>query len=190
MSWKFAGMTFKKDYQAAYPDLLKRLEVKYSRSAVGFSFSDAIGRENQATALGHVNGHTMLLHHFLPYDCSYEPGVESRLDAMLASLSLEGDILNYIIDGVSGTYCFSLFSKGVRTRRWATEPGKVWCNEGEPVSGEAPAVSKLTATENALPAIFVMSEDEAHLFAVWEGFTGVSFQDLVQDDTPIFQFFL
>jgi hypothetical protein len=190
MSWKFAGIIFKKDYQSAYPDLLQRLEVKYEQCAGGFSFSDAISRENQATALGRVNGHTMLLHHLLPYDCSYEPGVEGRLDAILASLSLEGDILNYIIDGISGTYCLSVFSKGTRTRRWATESGKVLCNEGEPVSGETPVVSKLAATENALPAIFVMSEDEAHLFAVWEAFLGVSFQELVRDDAPIFQFFL
>ena len=190
MSWKFAGISFKKAYQTSYPDLLKRLGVKYTQSAGGFSFSDAIDRANQATALGGVNAHTMLLHPLLPYDCAYEPDVEGRLDAILAALSLEGDILNYIIDGVSGTYCFSLFSKGIRTRRWATEPGKVWCDEGEPVSGEAPAVSQPAATEPALPALFAMSEDEAHLFAVWEAFIGVSFQELVRDDTSLFHFFL
>lgn len=190
MSWKFAGIVFKKDYKDSHPDLLKSLEVKYSWSAGGFSFSDAISRENQATALGSVNGETMLLHHFIPYDCSYEPEEEGRLDNILAKLSLQGDIMNYIIDGVSGTYCFSLFSKGVCIRRWATEPGKVWCNEGKLVKGEEPAISKNAMVDYSLPNIFVMSEDEAHLFAVWEAFLGVFFQELVQNDEPLFHFFL
>lgn len=190
MSWKFAGIIFKKDYKDSYPDLLERLEVKYFRSAEGFSFSNAISRENQAVALGRVNGNTMLLHHLIPYDCSYEPEGEGRLDNILASLSLQEDIMNYIIDGVSGTCCFSLFSKGVRIRRWATGPGKVWCNEGKLVKGEEPAVYKNAMADNPLPDIFAMSEDEAHLFAVWEAFLGVSFQELVQNDAPLFQFFL
>ena len=185
MSWKFAGIIFKKNYKTAYPELLKQLEVKYSQSAEGFTFADAISRENQATALGQVNDNTLLLHHFLPYDCSYEPGAEGRLDELLMPLSIESDIMNYIVDGVSGTYCFSLFSDGKRVRRWAAEPGKIWCNEGKPVDQEISSVSK-----NAPPDIFSMSEDEAHLFAVWEAFAGIPFQKLVQDDAPLFHFFL
>jgi|GEM_PF-1915165 len=190
MSWKFAGIIFKEDYQDAYPDLLKQLEIKYHQSAEGFTFSDAISRDNQATALGIVNGNTLLLNHLIPYDCAYEAGEEGRLDKILISLSLEGDILNYIVDGVSGTYCFSLFSNGIRTHRWAVEPGKVWCNEGNPVKGEMPPVSEDALTDNTLPDIFARSEDEAHLFAVWEDFIGVSFQELVQNDTLLFHFFL
>jgi hypothetical protein len=190
MSWKFAGIIFRKDYRGSYPDLLKRLGVVSYQSAEGFTFSDAIRRENQATALGFVNGNTLLLHHFIPYDCSYEPGGKGRLDDILIPLSLEGDIMNYIIDGVSGTYCFSLFSKGERSRRWAVEPGNVWCNDGSMVNGEMPAVSKNAVTGNSLPDIFMVSDDEAHLFAVWEAFIGVSFQELVRNDTLLFHFFL
>ena len=188
MSWKFAGIIFKKDYKDYYPDLLKRLEVRYSRSAGGFTFSNAINRENRATALGCVNGSTMLLDHLIPYDCSYELGGPGRLDKILSPFSLQGDIMNYIIDGVSETYCFSLFSKGVRIRRWATETGHVLCNEGKLVNGEEPAV-----TNNAMdsfPDIFAMSEDEIHLFAIWEAFLGVPFQELVQNDTPLFHVFI
>ncbi|MCK9397688.1 MAG: hypothetical protein M0Q44_19120, partial [Methylobacter sp.] len=155
-------------------------------SAEGFTFADAISRENQAVALGQVNDNTLLLHHFLSYDCSYEPGSEGRLDELLMPLSLEGDIMNYIVDGVSGTYCFSLFSNGVRTRRWAAEPGKIWCNEGEPRTNETSS-----ALKKAPPLdIFSMSDDENRLFAVWEAFIGISFQELVQNDTSLFHFFL
>jgi hypothetical protein len=190
MSWKFAGITFKRDYHDSYPDLLKRLEIKYYQSAEGFTFADAIGRENKTIALGQVNGNTMLLHHLIPYDCSYEPGGQERLDDILAQLSLEGDIMNYIVDGVSETYCFSLFSQGKRIRRWAVEPNNVWCNEGNLVDGEVSTASQNALTGNSLPDIFLMSEDEAHLFSVWEAFLGVSFQELVGNDTPLFYFFL
>lgn len=186
MSWKFAGIIFKKNYKTTYPELLKQLEVQYSQSAEGFTFADAISRENQATALGQVNDNTLLLHHFLPYDCSYEPGAEGRLDDLLIPLSSEGDIMNYIVDGVSGTYCFSLFSAGKRIRRWAAEPGKTWCNEGNTMEYETSSAFK---TDSPLD-IFSMIEDEARLFAVWEAFTGISFQKLVQDDAPLFHFFL
>jgi hypothetical protein len=143
MSWKFAGIIFKKDYRGSYPDLLNRLGIKFNQSAEGFTFSDAISRENQATALGFVNDSTLLLHHLIPYDCSYEPGESGRLDGVLEALSLEAEIMNYIIDGVSGTYCFSVFSGGKRIRRWAVEPGKVLCNEGEPVAGEAATITRV-----------------------------------------------
>jgi len=186
MSWKFAGIIFKKNYNAAYPELLKQLGVKYNQSAAGFTFADAVNRENRATALGQVHGNTLLLHHFLPYDCSYEPGSEGLLDELLLPLSLDGNIMNYIVDGVSGTYCFSLFSAGKRIRRWAAEPGKVWCDEGEPAPSETFSVLK-----NDSPIdIFSMNEDESRLFAVWEAFAGISFQELAQDDTPLFHFFL
>ncbi len=190
MSWKFAGIIFQKNYQDSYPELLQLLEIKYYQSAEGFTFADAIGRENQATALSIVNGNTMLLNHLIPYDCSYEPGGEGRLDDILAALSDEANIMNYIVDGVSGTYCFSLFSKGARIRRWAVEPGRVLCDEGELVDGEVSKISQNALAGNSLPDIFVMSEDEAHLFGVWEAFLGVSFQELVQNETPLFHFFL
>lgn len=189
MSWKFAGILFQHDYQTAYPALLHRLEVNCADTATGFTFAEAIDRENQMIALGFVNGITMLLHHLLPYNCSYEPGEQSRLDEQLAALAHEGDILNYIVDGVSGTYCFSLFSQGVRTRRWATAPGNAWCNEGPPIPGEmAPAPTHLDP-DLSLPAPFTTSADEAHLFAVWEAFLGITFQELVQNKRPFFRLF-
>ena len=184
MSWKFAGIIFKKDYGAACPELLGRLGVEYSRSTGGYTFAEAVSRANRATALGVVNGQTMLLDHLLPYDCAYELGKEGRLDELLRPLSVEGDdILNYIVDGVSGTYCFSCFSQGQRIRRWATEPGNVWCDEGKPVAGEAPL-------DEALAPIFAASTDEAHLLAVWAAFSGISFQELVHNDSPLFYFFM
>ena len=190
MSWKFAGINLKKDYHGAYPDLLNKLGFEFHQSGEGFTFSDAIRRENQAIALGFVNGSTMALHHLLPYDCSYEPGEEGRLDGALEALSLECDIMNYIIDGVSGTYCFSVFSGGKRIRRWAVEPGSVLCNEGKPVAGETATITRNPSRDDSLPDIFAMSEDEAHIFAVWEDFIGVSFQELVQSETDIFECFL
>ena len=190
MSWKFAGIHFAKDYRDDYPGLLQRLKVDFNNSAEGFSLADAIGRDNLAVALGQVNGKTLLFHHFLPHDCSYEPGVTRRLDAILEPISREGDVMNYIIDGISGTYCFSLFSQGIHIRRWAVEPGKVWCDEGAPIAGEKPGDFAGTPIDSPLPAIFAMTADEARIFSVWEAFIGVSFQDLLNQRADLFQFFL
>ncbi len=186
MSWKFAGIIFKNECRGSYPDLLKRLQVNYCHSAEGFTFSDAIARQNESIAVASVGACTMLLHHFLPYDCSYEAGKEGRLDEILGQMSEDGDIMNFIIDGVSETYCFSLFVKGKRVRRRAVEPGKVWCDEGVPLDSEA----LVAAGKNSTAGVFTVCENETKLVAVVEAFLGLSFQELVNSDQPLFHFFL
>lgn len=190
MSWKFAGIIFKKSYRSRYEDLLARLGVTGQLVGHAYPFAEAIQRKVGETAVGVVHGKTLLLDHLLPYDCSYEPGEEGPLDGVLAELSENGDVLNYIFDGVSGTYCFSLFRLGKRVRRWATEPGHVLCDEGEPLAAEQQAASKIEEVDKELPEIFAMTEDEARLFSVWEWFCGVSFQGLLQDETPLFDVYL
>ena len=189
MSWRFSGLIFENQGEASFESLLERLKGDHHRRAGAATFLDAIRRDNEATAVGFVNGRTMLLDHFLPFDCSYVPGRSGPLDEKLAPLSLEGDILNFIVDGVSGTYCFSLFSQGRRIRRWATLPDKLLCDEGRPLLAESqPPPGDPTPEEDQLP-IFTVEDDEAHLFAVWEALLGLTLQELVQDDRPLFQLF-
>ncbi len=189
MSWKFAAILFQKDYASSYDALLGRLGVERSGPVGEVSFADAVSRRNLATALGAVQGKTLLLDPLLPYDCSYEAGGEGPLDERLRSLSFGGDILNFIFDGVSATYCFTLFRQAKRVRRWAAEAGEVWCDDGPPIAGEGEPTSLNAATALDLSAMFAPSADETRLLAVWEAFLGTSFQDLVRDERPSFQVF-
>lgn len=188
MSWKFAGVLFEQEFGNQFPVLLERLGVERHYSSRRCSFFDAIRADNEATALAIVNGRTVLVDKFLSYDCSYEPGQSSGLDRLLGSLSGDRNILNFIVDGVSGTYCFTLFSRGRRIRRWATEPGNIWCDEGQPLLAESQQQSEVSANNEELP-FSTMNDDEAHLLAVWEDFLGLSFQDLLRDDKLSFQLF-
>ena len=181
MSWKFAGIVFARSYQDAFRDLVGRLGLPSARPGVELTFSAATSRRNQATAIGIVNGRTLVLDHLLPYDCAYEPDRDGPLDERLRSLSLGGDVLNFICDGVSGTYCFSLFRQGRRIRQWAGEPGRVTCDEGQPL----PAEAQLPAADTDA-GVDAPCAGEDRLFAVWEAFLGVSFEDLVADARPLF----
>lgn len=176
MSWKFAGIQFARSYQDAFADLLDRLGQHDAHPGADLTFAQATSLHNQGTAIGVVNGHTLLLDHLLPYDCTYEPfGPDGPLDERLRSLSLGGDVLNFICDGVSGTYCFSLFRQGARIRRWAGEPERVLCNEGP-----------LLPAESILAVDAAVDSGEARLFAVWEDMLGVSFAELVEGERPSF----
>ncbi len=177
MSWKFAGIIFARSYRDAFADLVSRLGLPSVRPGAELTFSAATSRRNQAAAVGIVNARTLVLDHLLPYDCAYEPDRDGPLDERLRSLSLSGDVLNFICDGASGTYCFSLFRQGSRIRQWAGEPGRVTCDVGQPL----PAEAHLPAT-----AVDAGGAGEDRLFAVWEAFLGVSFEDLVADERPLF----
>lgn len=190
MSWRFASITFRSDHSGRFPELLQRLGVRYHQSAPGFTFDDAIRWDNKATAVGLVNGRTMVLEHFLPYDCSFEPGKTGRLDPVLMELSVQEDILCCIVDGGSGTYCLAAFHKGQRVRCWAAEPGRVLCQEGQPVEGEEQDHSARLRDLEALPAMFTPCDNELRVLGAWEHFLGVSFQDLVRSEEALFHFFL
>jgi hypothetical protein len=191
MSWKFAGIIFRKDYSRDHTRLLEKLGVTYYQSAEGFTFASAIGRDNQAAALGTIGEHTFFLHHFLSYDCSYQQGEEGRLDEILADLSTEADIFNYIIDGLSETYCFSAFSGGKRIRRRGADPGNIWCDEGELLPGET-AIKRMDQIDETagLPSLFHITGNEAQLIGAWEAFSGCSFQEMLADEQPFLSFYL
>lgn len=177
MSWKFGGIVFARSYQGALRDLVGRLGLPNAQAGAELTFSEGTSRRNQGMAVGIVNGRTLVLDHLLPYDCAYEPDRDGPLDERLRSLSLGGDVLNFICDGGSGTYCFSLFRQGGRIRQWAGEPGRVTCDVGQPL----PAEAHLPATD-----VDGGGAGEDRLFAVWEAFLGVSFADLVADERPLF----
>ena len=177
MSWKFGGIAFTRGYQGAFRELVGRLGLPNAQAGAELTFSEGTSRRNQGTAVGIVDGRTLVLDHLLPYDCAYEPDRDGPLDERLRSLSLGGDVLNFICDGVSGTYCFSLFRQGRRIRQWAGAPGRVTCDVGQPL----PAAAQLPAADTDAGGA-----GEDRLFAVWEAFLGVPFEDLVADERPLF----
>jgi hypothetical protein len=186
MSWKFAGIAFARSYAANPRDLLRRLGLPDADPGAELTFAEATSRRNEGTAVGIVNGRTLLLDHLLPYDCAYEPGREGPLDERLRSLSVGGDILNFVCDGASGTYCFSLFRQGERIRRWAGDPDGVSCDEGSPLAAEAELPADTRAANALAAGIYATNFGEIRQFAVWEAFLGVAFEELVQDDRPRF----
>lgn len=120
------------------------------------------------SAIGVVGTGTILINHFLPYDCSFEPGGTSPLDRRLAPLSEEGPLLAFYLNGHAGYYGFSLFEGGARVRRRATSPAAVAVDEGAPLPQEAPYPPGHT-------------DDEARLFALSKRFLGARLDRLIMD---------
>jgi len=182
MSWKFAGIAFEKNYVGAFSQLLAKLQIGFTNSNSGFTFLDAIAPSNRATALGIIHHKTLLLHHLWPYDVAYEPDQTLPLDPLLSDESRHGQILSFIIDGMSATYAFALFDQGQCVRRWGVAPGNTFCNEGVPLVTEAPH-SLIVNADQPTP-------DESHIFGVLEGFLGIPFQTMAQSKAELFEAFL
>lgn len=185
MGWTFGGLAVKKEYKDGFETLLAALALKKKKTGTAFNFSTAISKQNKGTAAGIVKGHTILLDHLLPYDCSFEEGEKSRFDKTLEAFSKEADALVFMFDSVSGTYAFSLFSGGDRKRRWASEPGNVLCNEGDPLEEEIGFITgKAKRPGGASP------DNEARVMTVLESFLHTGFTELLNNEKILFELFI
>jgi hypothetical protein len=187
MSWNFGGIAVEKDYVdsvEAITGLLNELDIYRIITDNEFDFMKACSNANTGTAAGTVNGHTLLIDHTLPYDCSFTAGEESMLDKKLAQFSQKTAALVFFLDGISDTYGFSFFKNGKRERRWSVQPGDILCDEGDYIEAEVPFIAGTISTMNQYA-----SESEARTIAVLESFLQIKFNELVRDRTITFQYF-
>jgi hypothetical protein len=171
MSWTFGGLLMQADFSQHLDEFLLLVHQGNGISGDKISFNSALSLKGDHAAAGVINNCTVLLNEYLPYDCSFTPGVESNYDKRLASASARAGILVFLLDGISGTYGYSFFDSGKRVRRWAVDPGSVLCNEGETLEFENtpetdPEKRVLAAIEYYLSKSFVslMRDSEAILY--------------------------
>ena len=192
MSWRLAGIIIKKEYDNNFVELVKELQIQFYNSANGFTFSEAISRKNEGTAIGIINGNTFLFNHFLIYGCSFEGNKLNELDNKLLDISKGADLISFIFDGIGGWYSYSYFSKRKRIRCWASDNGNIQCNEGILQDSENKGIIKRTKndTKQNLPSIFDLNNEEEYLFSIIENFGNFNFQEWILNKKENFEFFL
>lgn len=188
MSWKISGIFFNKNYEGKHDLLLNTLGISYANSANGFTFQNAINRDLNVTALGPIDKGTLLLNRFLAYDCSNEISQLSDLDVQLCHLSLDCDVLAFIIDGSGNWFSFYMFNEGFKTRIWASSNGIIISDEGLAHKIELEFTNK-KKYEN-LPFVLQPDDSEIYVWHVLEKFGNFDFQVQYNLNLADFTFYL
>jgi hypothetical protein len=168
MSWTFGGLLIKKNYTGKLDEFLALTWQPLAISESKLSLYESVLLKGQQAAVGVVNECTVLFNEGLPYDCSFDEGEESDYDKQLAAASMEATILVFLLDGISGTYGYSIFNNGKRVRRWAADPRAVLCDEGEVMEFEN------------------RGDNEERVFASMEYYLKTPFATLFRDNEKIF----
>jgi hypothetical protein len=183
MSWKFGGLVMQKDFSKKLEGFFETLGRTQKFSGTILSFRESLGIKGNQSAAGSIEQNTILLNEFLPYDCSFTPGIESGFDKKLANVSKEGLILVFFLDGTSGTYGFSVFENGERIRRWAATEEDILCNEGEYLDVELPFIAGMENTGE------YACGEEARMIGVFENYIQADFSMLIKNEDLKFYVF-
>jgi hypothetical protein len=165
MSWKFGGIYFKKDFSEEMDAFCREMKWKCKSMEGEVVFSDAVRSAFNGSALGVINGATLLHNNLMPYDCSFEKSKWFQLDEKLKNFSAQADVLCFFLDGITSTYGLSLFSRKKRIRCRGVFNGEVLFDDGETLAGESDDAN-----------------EEERIFSLMRTFTGKEFHSMVNDN--------
>lgn len=185
MSWTFGGLAVHKNYSDNYEQLMIDMGLRRQNSGTEFPVEMAISSFNMGSAVRALGEYTILFDHYLPYDCSYVPGEFTQFDNRLIHFSNQSDVLVFLLDGISETYGFSIFQNGQLTRRWATGPGNISCDEGDLLNAELP----FNNDDSAVIPNFLSTIGESRVIKVMEQFLSQSFGSLLKDQDHLFHLY-
>ena len=148
-------------------DILESLGYRRPSLKGDISIRAACDRGFRDTAVFRYAGKVIIVDHFKPYDHSYSPGETNPFDKMLSATSMNGTGFTAFLDGVSGTYGYSLYEQGECRRKYAVTPNETLVDEGDALTAES-------AEEEGDP--------EQRIFAIIQGLIGVDFSDLVSEN--------
>jgi hypothetical protein len=113
-------------------------------------------------AFARVGAMLVVMGRDIAHSCSFEEDEISEVDKNLGVISKAGDILCFLINSVSDTYAWSIFSGGIRTTAKSAAGGELISEFGSP-----------TKYDDALEL------NEQGMITLLENFTGYDFIDLV-----------
>lgn len=169
MSYKFGGVCLSKNYEQTPKTWQQLLEIPCAGEGGTVSMKAATSTTWPGVAYAYVDDCTLIQANDYVMDANFYDTELYELDELLATASSQTKILIYWLDGVTGTYGFSLFENGERKRVRGILNGKIAMDEGELLPAE-----KHFSKED--------KNDEERIFAIIEAFTGRSLTMLIQDD--------
>jgi hypothetical protein len=162
MGFMFTGIIIKNGNNLNDADVLEVFDQQHSYPEDDVSLEKAISSSFEGTAIARVDDMLVLFGPEIGYSCSFEGNELTETDKKLEKLSIQGDVVSFVLNSVASTYAWSLFSNGNRIR--------VKTIEGKKVLFESDEESKYEKG---------MTMDEQGVIKLIENFTGYSFIELV-----------
>jgi hypothetical protein len=163
MGFMFGGIIIKNGAELSNEEILQALDRERYYFYDDVSLEKATGGSFEGIAIARTGSAALIFGEDIAYSCSYEKDQSSAVDKKLEHLSNKGDILCFLLNGVSETYAWCVFSKGKKIRAKSVAEKKLLSGFGDP-----------STYEHGSEAI----DDQAVIHLI-ENFTGHSFIELV-----------
>ncbi len=171
MGYALGGVLFAQDFSGHTEGLLAAIGLAGQRADRQITLEEAADHNFLYTGIGRYGKGTLLINHFLPYDCSWEPGKTSALDRRLMNMAQGGRVFCFFVDDSTATYGFAVYAEGERVRRRSVLEGAVRVDEGTPLPEEQDAIR-------------AESDDGARIFDLTSAWLGARLDDLIAEDGP------
>lgn len=162
MGFVLGGLISKNGISPSNEEILEILGRENYSGPKRINMEAATSAEFFGVGIASVDGLTMILGRDIPHSCSFEKSSLSSLDKTLETLSINGDILCFLVNSISDTYAWSIFRNGKRVRAKSIAEGKILSDFGNETEYDR--------------GIEMNDEGVIHLI---EKFTGHSYIDLV-----------
>lgn len=156
------GVIFKKGDLFSDKAILEMLNRSDREYPCNMPLEEATSADFDGTAIARLGEMVLVFDKHLPYYCSFGKEQLSRIDPALEEASRKGDVLCFLINSVSDTYAWSIFSNGRRVRAKSAAEGKVLSETGLP-----------TAYDRGI------NVDDEGMVELIEKFTGYSFGEML-----------
>ena|ERR1700730_2930577 len=169
MSYVFGGLIFKKGASLTDNSILNLVGRGSETNSAVINMEDATSSAFDGVGIARLNDLLMVFGIDIPHSCSFENEPLSILDRDLETLSKEGDILCFSVNGRMNTYAWSIYSNGRRGRTKAIAEGKILSNIGSE-----------TKYDRGIQA------NEGGMIKLIENFTGHKYGDLIfEKEIPV-----
>lgn len=162
MSWKFGGVYIKPGFKNP-EEALRFLNIDKRFTYETVAFAAVVNSAFADTAIGYINGVSLVHDNWLPYNNSYDAGTFTDADYTMKEQSNTADIVSFFLDGITESYGWNHFSGGERIQRYAVMGGNLVVAEGSivPPAGE---------------------RNEAIIIRWLQEFAGINFQHLLKKE--------
>lgn len=163
MSWKFGGVYMKPGFENP-EEVLHFLRINKRFTYDTINFSSVVNSSFDATAIGFINGVSLVHDNMLPYNNSYEADTYTDADFNMMELSRTSEIISFFLDGITESYGLNHFKDGKRIRRYTVMSGELILDEG--------VFSDLSSKVKEIKLLHWLQE-----------FSGISFEKLLKNES-------
>ena len=130
MSYTLSGILINKNCKKDRRTILSLTGTSEAAAAPLIRIKEATKKDFRNTAVFFEDNYSLIINHRIGYDLSVGENNFSGLDSKLLQLANRCQIMAFYMDGVSGSYGFSIFEHKQRIRRRFVNPNEIIIDEG------------------------------------------------------------